>query len=419
VRRSLFRSLVVGVVSATVALAGLAGTTGSAGAGASVRGFDGSTITVAGFGGLTNFTNAPIGIQARIKAFNDNHEIKGIKLKWAGFADDKQDPATALSEQRRLVTQENVFAIVADLSQFNGQYFTQQHVPYFGWGFDQSYCSKTSKPDPTVYGFSFYGCLSDASKTIGDAGRAAYEYVSQQTGKKKPTILLFTVDDDAGKSAVRTQASAYRGAGFDVVGQNTEMAPPPVGDYTPYIQHYMTSDHGNPPDAMLCLTAVQCINVHDGLDAAGYKGIYISSLYFSLLVKSMSGSAATAFFTPFDQQTPGLDQVKKNLNAYQAGASDKLDSGMLVAYASTDMFIQSLKNVAAKGKSNITPENVQKVAAHQTWELKGVTGPTKYPESTVVPTPTCEGLVVSDGTNWKQVVPYQCSTKQYPLKATG
>jgi hypothetical protein len=128
-----------------------------------------------------------------------------------------------------------------------------------------------------VYGFSFYGCLSDASKTIGDAGRAAYTYVSQQTGKKKPTILLFTVDDDAGKSAVRTQAAAYRGAGFDVVGENTEKGPPPVGDYTPYIQHYMTSDHGNPPDAMLCLTAVQCINVHDGLDAAGYKGIYISS----------------------------------------------------------------------------------------------------------------------------------------------
>jgi hypothetical protein len=133
----------------------------------------------------------------------------------------------------------------------------------------------------------------------------------------------------------------------------------------------------------------------------------------------MSGSAATAFFTPFDQTTPGLIQVKKNLDAFQPGASTKLDSGMLVAYASTDMFIQSLKKVAAKGKSHITPENVQKIAANQTWELKGVTGPTEYPASTVVPTPTCEGLVVSNGTDWKQVVPYQCSTKQYPLKSKG
>jgi ABC-type branched-subunit amino acid transport system substrate-binding protein len=419
VRCSLFRSVVVAVVSAAVILIAFAAPTVSAAAAGSVRGFDGTTITVAGFGGQSNFPNAASGAQARIKAFNDNHELKGIKLKWAGFADDKNDPATAVSEQRRLVTQEGVFAVVADLSTFNGEYFKQQHVPYFGWAFDQSYCSKTSKPDPTVYGFAFYGCQSEASKTIGDSGRAMYQYVNQLTGTKKPSILLFSVDNEAGKRSVQQLAYAIRGAGFDVVGENTEMAPPPVGDYTPYIQHYLTSDHGKAPDAMLCLTAAQCINVYDGLQAAGYKGTFISSLYFNLLVGAMKGSAASAFFQPFDQNTPGLIQMKKNLDAFDPGSSAKLDSGVVATYASADMFIQALKKVAAKGKNNITPENVQKVAAHQTWELQGVTGPTIYPDSTVVATPTCTGLVVSDGNAWNQVVPYACSTKQYPTKASG
>ena len=87
--------------------------------------------------------------EARFKRFNDTNEIKGVKIKYAEFADDKQDPATALNEARRLVTQDQVFAIVGDVSQFNPvEYFTQQHVPYFGWAFDNTYCS--TKPTTTL-----------------------------------------------------------------------------------------------------------------------------------------------------------------------------------------------------------------------------------------------------------------------------
>ena len=48
---------------------------------------------------------------------------------------------------------------------------------------------------------------------------------------------------------------------------------------------------------------------------------------------------------------------------------------MMAGYLSTDMFIQALKTVAKKGKSNITPENVQKAAMNQTWQLKGLGDP--------------------------------------------
>ena len=59
----------------------------------------------------------------------------GRKVEFAEFADDKADGITALNEARRLVQQEDVFAIVPTLSPNLGQgeFFDQQHVPYFGW----------------------------------------------------------------------------------------------------------------------------------------------------------------------------------------------------------------------------------------------------------------------------------------------
>lgn len=111
-----------------------------AGAARSVRGFDGTTIKVAGIGIQSQFGQEPIGARARIKRFNDDNEIKGVKIDHTEFVDDKQDPATSLSETRRLVTQTGVFAIVGDVSQSNnGDYLKQQHVPYFGFAFDNSY----------------------------------------------------------------------------------------------------------------------------------------------------------------------------------------------------------------------------------------------------------------------------------------
>ncbi len=104
------------VVVATMAVA-LAAGIGSAGASRSaVRGFDGSTITVAGLGIKSQLGGAETGAQARIKRFNDTNEIKGVKIDYTELAEDKNDPATALSEARRLVTQTGIFAMVGEIS---------------------------------------------------------------------------------------------------------------------------------------------------------------------------------------------------------------------------------------------------------------------------------------------------------------
>src|SRR5262249_8727512 len=69
----------------------------------SVRGFDGKTVTVAALGKKAQLPNMEQGAKARIKRFNDTNELKGIKIDYKEYADDKLDPSTALSEARRLV----------------------------------------------------------------------------------------------------------------------------------------------------------------------------------------------------------------------------------------------------------------------------------------------------------------------------
>jgi len=381
----------------------------------SVRGFDGSTVTVAGFGNPQNFANAGLGAEARIQRFNDSNEIKGVKLSWAGFADDKQDPATALSEERRLVTQEQVFALVGVVSNFTGSYLRQQKVPYFGWGYDTSYCS--TQTDTGIYGFSWDGCVTPPSPDVfPDSARSVFTYVSKKTGKQHPTITLFSDSSEAGKLGVQNSTLPVKKAGFDVVATNNEMAPPPINDYTPIVQSLLSSDNGKAPDVLFCLTGTQCLNVYNLLRPSGFQGIFISSLYSNILVKALAGSIVNIQTANLDDDVPALTTLKHDVDAFQSGASAKLDTGMFVGYASTDMFIQALKTVAKKGKSNITPENVQKAAMNQTWKMEGVAGPTVYPKSTQTTYQYCGSVLESDGTTWTTVEPFSCTTKQYAAK---
>jgi ABC-type branched-subunit amino acid transport system substrate-binding protein len=407
-------ALVVGLLATGLAAGSASGQSGG------VRGFDGKTITLASMGIASQFApGIPNGVNARIQRFNDDNEIKGIELEWTEFVDDKQDVQVSLAEARRLVTQVGVFALVGDVSQTNpGDYFKQQQVPYFGWAFDNTYCS--NKPSTSLWGFGYNGCLVPSDPSVmGDNGFLSYKYVKEKTGKEHPTLTVFGNESQSGKNAVKFQSIAYKGAGYDVVAQLTRMPLPPVPDFTPYVQDILTSNDGGAPDVVLCLLSTECLNIWDLVKANGYDGIFISSLYSNILTKALAGSLANVPSVPSDTTgaaAAGLEQMKKDLDAYEPGTSEKIDTATIAGYASTDMFIQALKTVAKKGKSNITPANVQKAAAKQTWQIKGLAGPTTYPQSTVSPYPTCTALAMSDGTTWSTVEPFGCSKKQYPVK---
>jgi ABC-type branched-subunit amino acid transport system substrate-binding protein len=402
----------VGVVVAVVALAvATIAPVGASGA-PKVRGFDGTTIKIAGFATKQNFPMSDIGTKARIKRFNDTNEIKGVKIQYTEYVDSSQsDPATALSEMRRLVTETGIFAIVPDLSAVNpGEYMNQQHVPYFGYGFDNTYCSTT--PSDKLYGFSYTGCtIPENPKVVGDTYSGLYKYLVQKTGHKHPTAVLVSNDNQSGKSALNRSIVQAKGAGFKVVYAKAEV-PEQSTDYSPYVQKWMTANNGKPPDHFQCVATLQCISMWDAVKPTGYKGTFWTGLYSDSLVKALGGTVSWGFFST--SPTPAFNQMMSDIQA--VAPSQKLDSWVASAYFSADMFIQALKKAAAKGKSGITPENVQKAAAHMKWQIKGLVGPQTYPQATAAPTPDCLSLVADkDGSSWSTVLPYTCSAKKFPV----
>jgi ABC-type branched-subunit amino acid transport system substrate-binding protein len=383
-------------------------------AGGDVRGFDGTTIRLASIGIKSQLPGTEVGVRARIKRFNDTNEVPGVKLEYVEFVEDKADPAIALSEARRLVTSENVFAIVGDVSAVNpGEYFEQQEVPYFGYAFDFTYCSE--EPDPDIWGFGFNGCLVPADpKELPDAARHLYNYMTEKTGKDAPAATLFSGDNTSGKNTVKFQEILYDSTGFDVVFSKAILPTPPIADYTPYVQDLLTSNSGSQPDVIICLAAADCIPIYTQLVESGYDGVFHHTLYSDLLVGLMKGTTASTFAVPFSTEgVPALDQVKADIVAVKADQT--LETGSAAGYFSTDMFIQALETVAAKGTDFISPANVRLAAAHQTWKIEGLIGPTRYPDSTVTGTPNCNALVTSDGTTWQTVAAYDCSDKRFPI----
>jgi ABC-type branched-subunit amino acid transport system substrate-binding protein len=390
-----------------------------------VRGFDGTTITVGSMGYKANFAKGDVGPTARIKRFNANNEIKGIKLKYVGFEDDGNDPASALSVARRLVTEDGVFALVGDASSYNPvAYFKQSHVPFFGWGFDNAYCNP-KVPTNAGWGFGYNGCQvnTQPARVVDYAGKV-YQYVSQQLNKKNPTVALINDDGATFRATMAQNVISYKGSGFDVVfAKSIIPAPPaPVSDYSPYTAKLLTSNNGGQPDVITCLSGLQCLQLYTLLHAQGFKGIFQHALYTDIFVKPMADTIVTASNANFNATNiPSLDQMRTDIAAVDPDQAKKLDAIALAGYSSTDMFIQVLKQVVKNGGTKaITPEAVQKAASKVFWEMKGFTGPISYPvASNYQGGPTtgyCTGLFKSDGTTWNTVVDYSCSKKTYPFK---
>ena len=167
-RRSTRRHFATGVVLvAALAAASLpAAVSGTAGAVRSVRGFDGTTVKVAGIGIQSQFAQDPLGARARIKRFNDTNEIKGVKIDYdgvrrrqAGPGDGADGDATPRHAgpacSRSSVTCRRATRVTTSSS---------STCRTSDCAFDSSYCSP--KPDKTLYGFGFNGCLVPTNPSV-------------------------------------------------------------------------------------------------------------------------------------------------------------------------------------------------------------------------------------------------------------
>ena len=290
----------------------------SSGGSSSPRGFDGTTIRVAGLATASLFAGAADGAQARFKRANDTNEIPGIKIKFVELADDSGDPASALSAARRLTTQDQVFAIVPDISQFNpGPYLTAQKMPFVGWGIDNAYCSAT--PSTSVWGFGYSGCLTSYRRTSGH--RFALPAVRLRRSRRPATRSRRSQScppiPASGKSAAKYNASSAEGAGFDVVYAKGTV-PATTTDYSPYVTQFMSAAKGKQPAVVDCLLTSQCVQIWQGLKAVGFTGTYFQPLGpTDAVAKTLAGTVTETFWNLKPNQ--GLTQMLADFNAYKPG----------------------------------------------------------------------------------------------------
>ena len=398
-------------VMLTVLLSATAVGVTSSQVGAATRGFDGKMITIGGIWPTAQFAGAQIGAEGYVNQINKTNYLHGIKLKFAGYVNDGQDPAVALSGVRQLVNQDQVFAIVPDLSPVNpGAYLKSQKILYVGGGFDGTYCS--TKVTTSLWGYSSSGCLVPSTPPVVTDGYGQfYTYVRAKTGSAHPTMALFSNDAASGASSVAYATVEARGAGFKVV-YNKAKVPITASDYTPYVQQILTSNDGRPPQAIGCQLTAQCIPMWTALKNAGYTGSYWTPLgAIAALDSTMQGTVTIASFN--NEPSPGLTAMQNAMNAVVPGTQLTSYSNV-PSYLDTAMFATAVHIVQAK-KQAITPENVRKVLSTIKWGIPGLVGPIQYPASSLAATPYCTEFLAYTGGTTKMVYPYSCSTKTFKV----
>ncbi len=399
-----------GVLLAVLLSAAAVGvTTGQAGA--ATRGFDGKTLTIGGIWSTANFAGAQVGVEGYVKQINKTNYLHGIKLKFAGYVNDDNDPATALSGARQLVNQYKVFAIVPDLSAENpGTYLTSQKILYVGGGFDFSYCS--NKVTTSLWGYSAGGCLVPQNPPVmPNTYGQYYSYVKAKTGNAHPTMAIFSNDNASGSNSAKLSTVSAKGTGFNVV-YNKANIPTAASDYTPYVQQLLTSNKGKQPQAIGCQLTAQCIPMWTALKNAGYTGSYWTPLgAIAALNSSMQGTVTIATFN--NAPSAGLTAMQNAMNSVVPDTQLTSYSNV-PSYIDTAMFATAVHTVQAK-KQAITPENVRKVLSTIKWGIPNLVGPISYPASTVAGTPYCTEFLAYTGGATQKVYPYSCSTKVYKV----
>ena len=370
------------------------------------------TITTAGLGFAKNYGDALVGTQARYKRANDTNEVKGYKFEVTEFADDNNDPATALSEARRLVTQGGVDAIVPNVSLVTpADYLTQSQIPWFGPGYDTTYCK------PGGWGFSVYGCiiLENPKVVPGVNWEQLYTELTTKKGIKNPTAALLATDSNSGKTAVQGTASAAQGAGFKVVYAKGSFPAPPavVGDYAPYAEALSTANGGSAPDVVyMTIPATSSIALVGQMKTGGYTGTFLSPFYSPLLQKAFEGSYIFVQFAGFESTSKGVQQMKKDVEAVKPNASGSIT--LAGGYFGADFFIAAVKAALKTGKP-LTTATIQKAAASMTYQIPDTIGPTSYPKAYQNQFKACATLLYDDGTQFTIAQKFLCTNKKYPV----
>ncbi|MFF3818540.1 ABC transporter substrate-binding protein [Streptomyces bluensis] len=223
------------------------GSSGKAGSGA-VRGVTDDSVRVGGIVSMTTSTgyskkDTDLGAKARFDRANAEGGVGGRTIDYLGAEDDGQDPAKNLAAARKLVQQDEVFAVAPMSSTtFSGADFLQQQkVPTFGWGTLPSFCGPS-------YLYGFGGCMVPTpGGTISQTWPEGLKKV--MGGSEGKSVAILANDSDAGTFAIRTYQQSFLSAGYEVTYAKAAVPAGSVpSDWSAYTKEILRSD-GGPPGA--------------------------------------------------------------------------------------------------------------------------------------------------------------------------
>ena len=254
-----------------------------------------------------------------------------------------------------------------------GQFFDQQHAPYFGWGLAFSYCHPG-------YGFAVSGCLlpEKPTTTADNWARTMTTYYNDIKKPKPWSVAILTEDTPAGKTAAAINLAQFEANKFDVTYAKPSMPGPPavIGDFSPYVEAVLSSNKGKAPDLIvLSIGSTSAFGFVKALTAAGYTGDTSLAFYDPRVAALLKDALVITPFAPFESDAPAMKQLIADVKAFKPDAT--LTLGVEAGYLSADMFIKAMQKI---GK-NPTPEKLQKVASTMTYKLPGVQCPTTYPKA--------------------------------------
>jgi branched-chain amino acid transport system substrate-binding protein len=421
-------------VAITVALAGLvvagcssagsssAGASGSASASASSSGSTsgqqstatGSPIVIGGQGDLESGVGFADGFEARIDAANAAGGIDGRPIKFVGMLDDNESPQTNLTNSQQLVESDHVVVDAPYISevctQSSPDFLARNKVPFVGYPVCGGW-------NGTSWGVPLDGDQVNPS-VQSETGLLevvdAMEHMPSMHVSKASDVKLAIVGFNAASGVFATQALAVaaKAIGIDVVYAKAPLAPATT-NFAPYAQAIVSAG----ANAVYGVTDTPLsVGLTAALKAANFQGFpFYGTTYLPGQLASnpseeaaLNGAGVLSEFPVTEDNTAAVKTEEQQLAA--DGKSTDLVTGTSAGYWSGDVLVALLKSTAARvGVNNITGPTIQATVAAG-WTYTGGEGKMTYPTAWTYPT-GCYTLVQGEGTGYKLLEPYTCTTK--------
>ncbi|WP_017592506.1 ABC transporter substrate-binding protein [Nocardiopsis potens] len=284
------------------------------------------------------------GALARFERANAEGGVHGRTIDYTGTQDDRLDPEESLAGARALAEKEQVLAAVPVASPaFNGaDVFTDNGIPWFGWGTHQAFCRND-------HGFGFNGCLQpeQGDRTQTWWGELMAEELGGAEGK---TAWVQSTDSASSAAGMGPMAASFAAAGFEVIGQDAGIpADAAPADWTPYVNAVLGADGGDPPDVVVSvMTSGHNAGLYGALKRAGFEGAWTDGVSYDPdilaqpeLAEALDGAYGSPQVQPFElaEEHPEVALMQEDLRSHTGDPDLEFSQPMAYGYWSADLFL--------------------------------------------------------------------------------